>query len=234
MGIRKKLKKSAHADISAMQTEGDRAFLRQLEGNMQLTAARNKRRRLRILASVGSLAAICLITVAAVLPQWIGTGGDREDLHSVPMDDGADAPAAPGEAGDALTDAWQEAIGFPLVLDGWSYAVEEQKKGLTDGYYAFSLMRVTSDGSVTVRMDVPFGGYSYDSFELDSAVTVTRGDFTLKYEETRSPSVAGEELRARGVVERGGEPCIYVTGFDGFNVRFDETMFALLGVPEEE
>ena len=150
------------------------------------------------------------------------------------MDDGADAPAAPGEAGDALTDAWQEAIGFPLVLDGWSYAVEEQKKGLTDGYYAFSLMRVTSDGSVTVRMDVPFGGYSYDSFELDSAVTVTRGDFTLKYEETRSPSVAGEELRARGVVERGGEPCIYVTGFDGFNVRFDETMFALLGVPEAD
>ena len=95
-------------------------------------------------------------------------------------------------------------------------------------------MRVTADGSVTVSMDFPFGGYSYDSVELECAVAGRGGHVTLKYEETRSPSVAGEELRARGVVERGGEPCIYVTGFDGFNVRFDETMFALLGVPEAD
>lgn len=233
MGIRKKLKKSAHADISATQTESDRAFLRQLEGNMQLSAARNKRRRLRILASVGSLAVVCLITVAAVLPQWLGSGSDREELLASPMDDGADAPASSGEAGDAVTETWQEAIGFPLVLDGWSYEVEEQKMGPADGYYAFSLMRATPDGPVTMRMDVPFGGYSYDSFEFDGAVTITRGDFTLRYEETRTTSETGEALRVRGIVERGGEPCIYVTDFGGPDVRFDETMFALLGVPEE-
>ena len=105
--------------------------------------------------------------------------------------------------------------------------------GPADGYYAFSLMRATPDGPVTMRMDVPFGGYSYDSFEFDGAVTITRGDFTLRYEETRTTSETGEALRVRGIVERGGEPCIYVTDFGGPNVRFDETMFALLGVPEE-
>lgn len=242
MGIRKKLKNSAQSDIRATQTESDRAFLRQLEGDMQLSeqhAAARKRRNRRIFSTVGALAAICLITVAVVLPQQLSY---LPMMHSGESDNGADAPdalsPAPGadDPGDvpAEDESWQDALGdLVLYLDGWQYSAEEVREGGTVAYYAFSLAQRRERSDVTLQMDIPVGGYDYGGFPLDAPQTVTAGAFTLVYEEHIAQDGADFTAQARGLVQRGGVPRIYVTQFYGVNANFQETLTALLGTRGE-
>lgn len=242
MGIRKKLKNSAQSDIRATQTERDRAFLRQLEGDMQLSeqhAAARKRRNRRIFSTVGALAAICLITVAVVLPQQLSY---LPMMHSGESDNGADAPDAlspspgaddPGDA-PAEDESWQDALGdLVLYLDGWQYTTEEVREGGAVAYYAFSLAQNRERGDVTLQMDIPVGGYDYGGFPLDAPQTVTAGAFTLVYEEHIAQDGADFTAQARGLVQRGGVPRIYVTQFYGVNANFQETLTALLGTRGE-
>lgn len=242
MGIRKKLKNSAQSDIRATQTESDRAFLRQLEGDMQLSeqhAAARKRRNRRIFSTVGALAAICLITVAVVLPQQLSY---LPMMHSGESDNGADAPdalsPAPGadDPGDvpAEDESWQDALGdLVLYLDGWQYSAEEVREGGAVAYYAFSLAQNRERGDVTLQMDIPVGGYDYGGFPLDAPQTVTAGAFTLVYEEHIAQDGADFTAQACGLVQRGGVPRIYVTQFYGVNANFQETLTALLGTRGE-
>ena len=242
MGIRKKLKNSAQSDIRATQTERDRAFLRQLEGDMQLSeqhAAARKRRNRRIFSTVGALAAICLITVAVVLPQQLSY---LPMMHSGESDNGADAPdalsPAPGadDPGDAPAEdeSWQDALGdLVLHLDGWQYSAEEVREGGAVAYYAFSLAQRRERSDVTLQMDIPVGGYDYGGFPLDAPQTVTAGAFTLVYEEHIAQDGADFTAQARGLVQRGGVPRIYVTQFYGVNANFQETLTALLGTRGE-
>lgn len=242
MGIRKKLKNSAQSDIRATQTESDRAFLRQLEGEMQLSeqhAAARKRRNRRIFSTVGALAAICLITVAVVLPQQLSY---LPMMHSGESDNGADAPdalsPAPGadDPGDvpAEDESWQDALGdLVLYLDGWQYSAEEVREGGAVAYYAFSLAQRRERSDVTLQMDIPVGGYDYGGFPLDAPQTVTAGAFTLVYEEHIAQDGADFTAQARGLVQRGGVPRIYVTQFYGVNANFQETLTALLGTRGE-
>ena len=242
MGIRKKLKNSAQSDIRATQTESDRAFLRQLEGDMQLSgqhAAARKRRNRRIFSTVGALAAICLITVAVVLPQQLSY---LPMMHSGESDNGADAPdalsPAPGadDPGDvpAEDESWQDALGdLVLHLDGWLYSAEEVREGGAVAYYAFSLAQRRERSDVTLQMDIPVGGYDYGGFPLDAPQTVTAGAFTLVYEEHIAQDGADFTAQARGLVQRGGVPRIYVTQFYGVNANFQETLTALLGTRGE-
>lgn len=242
MGIRKKLKNSAQSDIRATQTESDRAFLRQLEGDMQLSeqhAAARKRRNRRIFSTVGALAAICLITVAVVLPQQLSY---LPMMHSGESDNGADAPdalsPAPGadDPGDvpAEDESWQDALGdLVLYLDGWQYSAEEVREGGAVAYYAFSLAQRRERSDVTLQMDIPVGGYDYGGFPLDAPQTVTAGAFTLVYEEHIAQDGADFTAQARGLVQRGGVPRIYVTQFYGVNANFQETLTALLGTRGE-
>lgn len=242
MGIRKKLKNSAQSDIRATQTESDRAFLRQLEGDMQLSeqhAAARKRRNRRIFSTVGALAAICLITVAVVLPQQLSY---LPMMHSGESDNGADAPdalsPAPGadDPGDvpAEDESWQDALGdLVLHLDGWQYSAEEVREGGAVAYYAFSLAQRRERSDVTLQMDIPVGGYDYGGFPLDAPQTVTAGAFTLVYEEHIAQDGADFTAQARGLVQRGGVPRIYVTQFYGVNANFQETLTALLGTRGE-
>ena len=242
MGIRKKLKNSAQSDIRATQTERDRAFLRQLEGDMQLSeqhAAARKRRNRRIFSTVGALAAICLIAVAVVLPQQLSY---LPMMHSGESDNGADAPdalsPAPGadDPGDvpAEDESWQDALGdLVLYLDGWQYSAEEVREGGTVAYYAFSLAQRRERSDVTLQMDIPVGGYDYGGFPLDAPQTVTAGAFTLVYEEHIAQDGADFTAQACGLVQRGGVPRIYVTQFYGVNANFQETLTALLGTRGE-
>lgn len=242
MGIRKKLKNSAQSDIRATQTESDRAFLRQLEGDMQLSeqhAAARKRRNRRIFSTVGALAAICLITVAVVLPQQLSY---LPMMHSGESDNGADAPdalsPAPGadDPGDvpAEDESWQDALGdLVLHLDGWQYSAEEVREGGAVAYYAFSLAQRRERSDVTLQMDIPVGGYDYGGFPLDAPQTVTAGAFTLVYEEHIAQDGADFTAQACGLVQRGGVPRIYVTQFYGVNANFQETLTALLGTRGE-
>ena len=242
MGIRKKLKNSAQSDIRATQTESDRAFLRQLEGDMQLSeqhAAARKRRNRRIFSTVGALAAICLITVAVVLPQQLSY---LPMMHSGESDNGADAPDAlspapgAGDPGDvpAEDESWQDALGdLVLHLDGWQYSAEEVREGGAVAYYAFSLAQRRERSDVTLQMDIPVGGYDYGGFPLDAPQTVTAGAFTLVYEEHIAQDGADFTAQARGLVQRGGVPRIYVTQFYGVNANFQETLTALLGTRGE-
>lgn len=242
MGIRKKLKNSAQSDIRATQTESDRAFLRQLEGDMQLSeqhAAARKRRNRRIFSTVGALAAICLITVAVVLPQQLSY---LPMMHSGESDNGADAPdalsPAPGadDPGDvpAEDESWQDALGdLVLHLDGWQYSAEEVREGGAVAYYAFSLAQRRERSDVTLQMDIPVGGYDYGGFPLDAPQTVTAGAFTLVYEEHIAQDGADFTAQARGLVQRGGVPRIYVTQFYGVNANFQETLTALFGTRGE-
>ena len=242
MGIRKKLKNSAQSDIRATQTESDRAFLRQLEGDMQLSeqhAAACKRRNRRIFSTVGALAAICLITVAVVLPQQLSY---LPMMHSGESDNGADAPdalsPAPGadDPGDvpAEDESWQDALGdLVLHLDGWQYSAEEVREGGAVAYYAFSLAQRRERSDVTLQMDIPVGGYDYGGFPLDAPQTVTAGAFTLVYEEHIAQDGADFTAQACGLVQRGGVPRIYVTQFSGVNANFQETLTALLGTRGE-
>lgn len=242
MGIRKKLKNSAQSDIRATQTERDRAFLRQLEGDMQLSeqhAAARKRRNRRIFSTVGALAAICLITVAVVLPQQLSY---LPMMHSGESDNGADAPDAlspsPGADGPgdvpAEDESWQDALGdLVLYLDGWQYSAEEVREGGAVAYYAFSLAQRRERSDVTLQMDIPVGGYDYGGFPLDAPQTVTAGAFTLVYEEHIAQDGADFTAQARGLVQRGGVPRIYVTQFYGVNANFQETLTALLGTRGE-
>ena len=242
MGIRKKLKNSAQSDIRATQTERDRAFLRQLEGDMQLSeqhAAARKRRNRRIFSTVGALAAICLITVAVVLPQQLSY---LPMMHSGESDNGADAPdalsPAPGadDPGDvpAEDESWQDALGdLVLHLDGWQYSAEEVREGGAVAYYAFSLAQRRERSDVTLQMDIPVGGYDYGGFPLDAPQTVTVGAFTLVYEEHIAQDGADFTAQACGLVQRGGVPRIYVTQFYGVNANFQETLTALLGTRGE-
>ena len=242
MGIGKKLKNSAQSDIRATQTESDRAFLRQLEGDMQLSeqhAAARKRRNRRIFSTVGALAAICLITVAVVLPQQLSY---LPMMHSGESDNGADAPdalsPAPGadDPGDvpAEDESWQDALGdLVLHLDGWQYSAEEVREGGAVAYYAFSLAQRRERSDVTLQMDIPVGGYDYGGFPLDAPQTVTAGAFTLVYEEHIAQDGADFTAQARGLVQRGGVPRIYVTQFYGVNANFQETLTALLGTRGE-
>lgn len=242
MGIRKKLKNSAQSDIRATQTERDRAFLRQLEGDMQLSeqhAAARKRRNRRIFSTVGALAAICLITVAVVLPQQLSY---LPMMHSGESDNGADAPGAlspspgaddPGDA-PAEDESWQDALGdLVLYLDGWQYSAEEVREDGAVAYYAFSLAQNRERGDVTLQMDIPVGGYDYGGFPLDAPQTVTAGAFTLVYEEHIAQDGADFTAQACGLVQRGGVPRIYVTQFYGVNANFQETLTALLGTRGE-
>lgn len=242
MGIRKKLKNSAQSDIRATQTESDRAFLRQLEGDMQLSeqhAEARKRRNRRIFSTVGALAAICLITVAVVLPQQLSY---LPMMHSGESDNGADAPdalsPAPGadDPGDvpAEDESWQDALGdLVLHLDGWQYSAEEVREGGTVAYYAFSLAQRRERSDVTLQMDIPVGGYDYGGFPLDAPQTVTAGAFTLVYEEHIAQDGADFTAQACGLVQRGGVPRIYVTQFYGVNANFQETLTALFGTRGE-
>ena len=242
MGIRKKLKNSAQSDIRATQTESDRAFLRQLEGDMQLSeqhAAARKRRNRRIFSTVGALAAICLITVAVVLPQQLSY---LPMMHSDESDNGADAPdalsSAPGadDPGDvpAEDESWQDALGdLVLHLDGWQYTTEEVREGGVVAYYAFSLAQNRERGDVTLQMDIPVGGYDYGGFPLDAPQTVAAGAVTLVYEEHIAQDGADFTAQACGLVQRGGVPRIYVTQFYGVNANFQETLTALLGTRGE-
>lgn len=242
MGIRKKLKNSAQSDIRATQTESDRAFLRQLEGDMQLSeqhAAARKRRNRRIFSTVGALAAICLITVAVVLPQRLSY---LPMMHSGESDNGADAPdalsPAPGadDPGDvpAEDESWQDALGdLVLYLDGWQYSAEEVREGGAVAYYALSLAQRRERSDVTLQMDIPVGGYDYGGFPLDAPQTVTAGAFTLVYEEHIAQDGADFTAQARGLVQRGGVPRIYVTQFYGVNANFQETLTALFGTRGE-
>ena len=242
MGIRKKLKNSAQSDIRATQTERDRAFLRQLEGDMQLSeqhAAARKRRNRRIFSTVGALAAICLITVAVVLPQQLSY---LPMMHSGESDNGADAPdalsPAPGadDPGDvpAEDESWQDALGdLVLYLDGGQYSAEEVREGGAVAYYAFSLAQRRERSDVTLQMDIPVGGYDYGGFPLDAPQTVTAGAFTLVYEEHIAQDGADFTAQACGLVQRGGVPRIYVTQFYGVNANFQETLTALLGTRGE-
>lgn len=242
MGIRKKLKNSAQADIRAMQTEGDRAFLRQLEGDMQLSAQRpavRKRRSRRMIWAVSALAAICLITVAVILPQQLSY---LPMMHSGESDNGADAPASESPAPDASDpgdvpagdEAWQDALGdLVLRLDGWQYSAKEVRAGGAVAYYTFTLGQNRERGDVTLQMDIPVGGYDYGDFPLDAPQTVTAGAFTLVYEESIVQDGTDFTAQARGLVRRGGVTRIYVTQFHGVNADFQETLTALLGTRGE-
>lgn len=218
MNVKKFLKKQAKKDLQALETDEDRAFLRQLEDIAEKNA-RAKKRNLNWLWAIPSCAlagGVAAILLVELLPP-AGSGPDEikyieANFKSVDSDMAAFSAAAKNLTVNLTADQ--------TVTVSRTY---DQASG-DDLYYTLRIAETTE--TVFVNLDllvVVNERYDYDDFQItESFVTETVSDFSVNYLQDITFDTEINIIQCKGKIEKPNFE-IYVLNYKEY--AFDEGSF---------
>ena len=219
MNVKKFLKKQAKKDLQALETDEDRAFLRQLEDIAEKNA-RAKKRNLNWLWAIPSCAlagGVAAILLVELLPPAVGPDEIKyieANFESVDSDMAAFSAAAKNLTVNLTADQ--------TVTVSRTY---DQASG-DDLYYTLRIAETTE--TVFVNLDllvVVNERYDYDDFQItESFVTETVSDFSVTYRQiiTANSDVGLNLIQCKGKIEKPNFE-IYVLNYEEY--AFDEGSF---------
>ena len=219
MNVKKFLKKQAKKDLQALETDEDRAFLRQLEDIAEKNA-RAKKRNLNWLWAIPSCAlagGVAAILLVGLLPPAVGPDEIKyieANFESVDSDMAAFSAAAKNLTVNLTADQ--------TVTVSRTY---DQASG-DDLYYTLRIAETTE--TVFVNLDllvVVNERYDYDDFQItESFVTETVSDFSVTYRQiiTANSDVGLNLIQCKGKIEKPNFE-IYVLNYEEY--AFDEGSF---------
>lgn len=215
MNVKKYLKKQAEQDLQSLETEGDRAFLGQLENIAEENArARAKKRNLQGLwaipsvAVAGGLAAVLLVEFLPVANNGLD---DIKYVESNFVSVDSDINEFNGASNNLKINLTDERKAVVL-------RTYDQVSG-DDLYYTLRIEEVTE--SVFVNLDlrvVVNEHYDYENFQIDETfVTETVEDFSVNYSQVVSvdPDFGLNLVKCTGKIEKPNFE-IYILNYEEY------------------
>ncbi len=215
MNVKKYLKKQAEQDLQSLETEGDRAFLGQLENIAEENArARAKKRNLQGLWAISSVA-VAGGLAAVLLVEFLPVANNGLDGIKYVESNFVSVDSDINEFNDALDKLTVNLMGDKTTTVLKTY---DQLSG-DDLYYTLKIEETTETVFVCLDMLVVVNEhYDYENFQIDETfVTETVEDFSVNYSQVVSvdPDFGLNLVKCTGKIEKPNFE-IYILNYEEY------------------